>query len=340
LASIKTQFSVGIFVIIGFTVVAAAVIWLGLSHYLQKGQYYVAYFDESVQGLDRDSPVKYRGVAIGRVDRLGVAPDGRLIEAVIKIESIESGVKPEEQWIAQLTAVGITGLMFVELDQRSPGEESLSPEIDFPTEYPMIPTKPSGIKQIVEGVGDLIDQLKTVDFVAISTRLQRAIERFDSTLEDASVEELSGDLRAAIQAVKALASNPKWRELLAAGEGAGTAFADLSRTAEGAVGNIDRAVASVDGNFEAMKIEFNGALADFRSAVAKADRFFEDGSELAVDGNLRVARLERQLAVTLRELRTSSEHLNRLLEEISEQPSRLLFGEPSPPRAVEAPGEP
>jgi phospholipid/cholesterol/gamma-HCH transport system substrate-binding protein len=340
LASIKTQFSVGIFVIVGFSVVAAAVIWLGLSHYLQKGQYYVAYFDESVQGLDRDSPVKYRGVTIGRVDRLGVAPDGRLIEAVIKIESIEPGVKPDEQWIAQLTAVGITGLMFVELDQRRPGEESLSPEIDFPTEYPMIPTKPSGIKQIVEGIGEVIDQLKTVDFVAISTRLQRAIDRFDATLEDANVEELSGDIRAAIQAVNALASNPKWQELLAAVEDAGTAFAGLSRTAEGAVGNIDRAVASVDGNFETMAIEFNSAAADFRGAVATADRFFEDAGKLAVDGNAGIARLERQLAVTLRELRTSSEHLNRLLEEISEQPARLLFGEPPPPRAVEAPSEP
>ena len=340
MASIKTQFSVGLFVIVGFTVAAAAVIWLGMSHYLQKGQYYVAYFDESVQGLDRDSPVKYRGVTIGRVDHLGVAPDGRLIEAVIKIESIESDVKPDEQWIAQLKSVGITGLMFVELDQRSPGEEDLSPEIEFPTKHPMIPTKPSGVKQIVEGVAEVIDQLKTVDFVAISTRLQRAIDRFDATLEDANVDELSVDLRAAIQAIETLVSNPKWQKVLAAGETAGTAVVDLSRTAEGAVGDINRAVASVDGNFEAMKTEFNTALGDFRRAVTKADRFFEHGSELAVNSNVRVARLERQLSVTLRELRTSSENLNRLLEEISEQPSRLLFGEPPPPRAVEAPVEP
>ncbi len=337
MASIKTQFSVGLFVIVGIAVVAAAVIWLGLSHYLQEGRYYVAYFDESVQGLDRDSPVKYRGVTIGRVESLGVAPDGRLIEAVLKIET---DLTPNEQWVAQLKSVGITGLMFVELDHRSPSDEKLSPKIDFPSAYPVIPTKPSGIKQFTEEVVEVIDRLKAVDFVAISTRIQKAIDRFDQALETAQIEALSEDLRAAVQSAQQLAGNPRWQKLLASGEDAATAFAALSRTTELAVDEASRAVSSVDRNFETMKNEFGTALADFRTAVAKADRFFDSGTLLVEDGKDRVARMERQLSVTLRELKTSSEHLNRLLEEISEQPARLLFGEPPPPRPVEQPNEP
>ncbi len=329
MASIKTQFSVGLFVIVGFAVVAAAVIWLGMSHYLQKGRYYVAYFDESVQGLDQDSPVKYRGVTIGRVYKLGVAPDGRLIEAVIKIET---DLKPDTHWVAQLKAVGITGLMFVELDHRSPGDEALSPKIDFPSKYPVIPTKPSGIKQFMEGVVDVIDQLKAVDFVGISTRLQGAIGRFNGAVDNARIDALSADLRRAIRSVNRLAESPRWQRLLAAGEDAGKAVADLSRSAQGAVGDVNRAAAAAERNFDTMKTDFSTAVADFRRAVAKADRFFENGADLAEDGKERVARTQRQLASTLREIRKSSEHLNRLLDEIAAQPSRLLFGEPPPPR--------
>jgi phospholipid/cholesterol/gamma-HCH transport system substrate-binding protein len=308
-----------------------------MSHYLQKGQYYAAYFDESVQGLDRDSPVKYRGVTIGRVDSLGVAPDGRLIEAVLKIES---DVKPGEQWIAQLKSVGITGLMFVELDHRAPGEDALSPKIDFPSEHPVIPTKPSGIKQLVEGVSAVVDQLQAVDFAAISTRLEGAIDRFNETLDGADVDALSADLRSAIQAVQQLAASPRWDRLLSASEDAANAFADVSRSTEDAVADIRNSVTTVDRNFDTMKTDFTTALADFRTAVEKADRFFAAGSVLAEDGKDRVARLERQLSLTLIELRNSSERLNRLLEEISQQPSRLLFGEPPPPREFQTPNEP
>ena len=331
MASVKTQFSVGLFVIVGFTFVAAAVVWLGLSNYLQKGSYYAAYFDESVQGLDQDSPVKYRGVTIGRVESLGVAPDGKLIEAVLKIES---GARPGENWVAQLTSVGITGLMFIELDQATEEETSLSPKIDFPTEHPVIPTKPSGIKQFTEGVSELLDKLQVIDFVAIADGARGAVDRFNRALDDAEIKGLSGDLRAAIQSADALVSDPRWQRIMAAGEDAAKAMADLSRSADGAVFKVARSVDSVDRNFEAMKTDFRQAMADFRAAVAKADRFFEEGADLAEDGKQRLARTERQLAVTLRDLRRSSEHLNRLLEEISAQPSRLLFGEPAPPRPV------
>ena len=78
---------VGFFVAIGFTLAILVFIWLGMSRFLQKGRFYVTYFDESVQGLDVDSPVKYRGVFIGRVESIGVAPDSKLIKVVLKIES-------------------------------------------------------------------------------------------------------------------------------------------------------------------------------------------------------------------------------------------------------------
>ena len=84
MASHKLKFSVGLFVATGIGFALLAIIWLGMSRIFEKGQYFVTYFNESVQGLDMESPVKYRGVAIGRVQTIGVAPDSKLIEIVLK----------------------------------------------------------------------------------------------------------------------------------------------------------------------------------------------------------------------------------------------------------------
>ena len=66
MASQKTKFMVGIFVAGGFGIALVAFIWLGMSRFLETGRYYAVYFNESVQGLTVDSPVKYRGVAVGK----------------------------------------------------------------------------------------------------------------------------------------------------------------------------------------------------------------------------------------------------------------------------------
>jgi phospholipid/cholesterol/gamma-HCH transport system substrate-binding protein len=55
MATQKTKFAVGLFVAIGIALAILVTIWLGMSRFLQKGRFYVTYFDESVQGLSRAS---------------------------------------------------------------------------------------------------------------------------------------------------------------------------------------------------------------------------------------------------------------------------------------------
>src|SRR4030042_4203415 len=112
-----SKFMIGLFVTIGILIGMVAVVWLGASKYLEKGKTYVTYFDESVQGLQLDSAVKYRGVEAGRVERIRVAPDNRLIEVVMKI-NLRGNI--EHDYVAQLKAAGITGIVFVELDGKEP----------------------------------------------------------------------------------------------------------------------------------------------------------------------------------------------------------------------------
>ncbi len=125
----SSKFLIGIFVITGVLMCVVIIIWVGAADLFMKGSTYVTYFDESVQGLQADSTVKYRGVAIGKVESIKVAPDYRLIEVAMKID-LSSDL--QYNTIAQLRTTGITGIVFIELDRLKKGDEVNSPSIIRP----------------------------------------------------------------------------------------------------------------------------------------------------------------------------------------------------------------
>jgi len=66
-AAPTNHWKLGFFVVVGFVVAMATVVALGARSLKKKTVTYQSYFDESVQGLDVGSPVKFRGVSIGSV---------------------------------------------------------------------------------------------------------------------------------------------------------------------------------------------------------------------------------------------------------------------------------
>src|SRR3954467_8974227 len=54
-------------------------------NFFTKPQRFVVYFDESIHGLDLGSPVKLRGVRIGRVTDLNVRYDDKTNHSVVAV---------------------------------------------------------------------------------------------------------------------------------------------------------------------------------------------------------------------------------------------------------------
>ena len=189
-----SKFLIGLFVIAGLSIGLIAVIWLGASRYFETGETYATYFDESVQGLQTDSTVKYRGVEIGRVEKIRVAQDNRLIEVVMKVNM--KG-RLNKDYVSKLKAAGITGIVFIELDRREPEEKDLSPRLSFIPRYRVIPSKPSDIKQILTGVQEVLENLKKIDVQGISNgvasivaNLTSVIENLEKTVAKGRIEEV------------------------------------------------------------------------------------------------------------------------------------------------------
>jgi phospholipid/cholesterol/gamma-HCH transport system substrate-binding protein len=328
MASIKTKFTVGLFVMIGLAIAIVAIIWVGKSHYLEEGQYYIAYFDESVQGLEKDSPVKYRGVSIGRVDNIGVAPDASLIKVIFRIES---GLKLEdhlEDIVAELKSVGITGIMFIELERKKDDELDLSPETTFPSEYPVIATKPSNISKIIKGIDNVLNQINELDLQGITGKFKSTLDTINKTIADAQIEKILSNIKSSLDKVEIILDVKKWDNIMASFGQASSSFNNFSVNADKTVGKIDSIV-------EENRKEFTEAISNFKYTMKHADILMGNGAGLIKNADVKLSILQRQLFITLQNLEKASYNMNRLLDLISDQPSQIIFGEPPSEKNVE-----
>jgi paraquat-inducible protein B len=131
---------------------------------------YKSYFDESVQGLEVGSPVKFRGVTIGRVSAIDVGPDRRHVAVTselgvdeINIMGIGSGkgkklaIKVPPDLRVQIASAGITGVKFVQLD-FFPIKTNPPPELPFPVSVNYIPAAVSTMKNLEDAVIHAVDR--------------------------------------------------------------------------------------------------------------------------------------------------------------------------------------
>ena len=301
-----STFMIGLFVTIGIIIGVGIIVWIGASQYFEKGTMYVTYFDESVQGLQKDSSVKYRGVEVGRILNIGVAPDNKLIEVVMKINLRDD---LERNTMTQLKAVGITGIVFVELDQQSPEAMKLSPKINFPTEYPVIPSRPSETKQILSGIYDVIDKINEADFQGISDKIKSAAQSTSDLMAGAQAKRIMSNVESS---TTALDKSMKRLEKIMAEGNLESALAEARQALTGA----HSLISALDSELKGMRL---------RDTAAKANQLMDE-----LDRTARTSAVDIQTATE--NLRRASESLERLLERIEANPSDLFFGRPPEPR--------
>lgn len=287
----STNLIIGIFVILGVALGVIAIIWVGATSYFQKGVTYISYFDESVQGLQVDSSVKFRGVEVGRVESIRVAPDNRLIGVVMKINMRDN---LQKNAVAQLKAAGITGIMFVELNLKQPGEPDLSPKIDFPAEYPIIATRPSEIQRLIAGINDIVKKFNEVDTKGISDQLIATTKAMEDFLKSKKINSIMARVDAAAGNLERLTAR------------ADQALADAS---------LDRTLAEAREALKGARIML--ATVNDQVLAMQLPAMMNETRDLA-----------RSLQSTGNNLRQSSETLEMLLQRLYDRPSDLLFGKP------------
>ncbi|MBV8939329.1 MAG: MCE family protein [Alphaproteobacteria bacterium] len=153
----KNYFLVGIFVL---ATVAASVLFALWLTGANRTEYYLyrIRFAESVSGLNVGSPVKFRGVDVGKVTQISIDPDNsNLVRVDVRIAE-GTPIKTDTQ--ASLKLQGITGAYYVELTGGSQDMPNLKPPRIGG--IPEIPAKASDIAAIVNRMPELIDKATVV----------------------------------------------------------------------------------------------------------------------------------------------------------------------------------
>lgn len=220
-------FKIGVFVLAGFSLLAAALIFLGAGNVFRPRIYLETYVDGTVQGIDLGSPVKFRGVQIGRISKVdfcfniyGPQPgEERLDYVYLEMEvdvQVFDGMFTEditpvvEQAVRQglrvkLQPQGVTGLNFAELNYVS--DPMLFPplQIWWTPRHHYIPSAPGTLTSLVESLNKLMDTFGGLELGPTLKGVDQALKNFNTTLEGFSssmdkldLSKVSTDLQAVL----------------------------------------------------------------------------------------------------------------------------------------------
>lgn len=303
---------VGAFVITLLVAMVAGGLWLASGSYQRKiYDTYETYMTESVAGLNVNAAVRYRGVDVGRVRRILLAPGN--VEQVKVVLDIERGTPVKTDTVATLQTQGLTGIGFVELKggrkdspalQAAPGQD-----------VPVIASGPS-----------LIERLETAAPV-LMTNLARAVDNLNAVLDEPNRRAL----RSTLDDLSVLT-----RTLAGRSAAIDATLANTARAAEQAarfsaqlpqmVQRYERAADAL----ERMATDVSAASADTRRTLADASGTFDVARQLIGDARGDVAQFTgatlaeaRELVV---ELRGMTATMHRVADELERNPAVLLQG--------------
>ncbi|MCP5152239.1 MAG: MCE family protein [Ectothiorhodospiraceae bacterium] len=305
---------VGLFVLVVGAAVTGLVLWVAFGARHEQTTTYAIYPSESVSGLSVKAPVKFKGVDVGRVSAVELAP-GEPARARVLLEIREpSPVRADTT--ATLSSQGLTGIAFVELAGGSPSTPAPVPRAG--ESWPEIPTRPSLLVRLDTAVSGMLGEVR-----AAAGELRVVAERLGILLDDRNTEvtreillnvrDLSASLVGHVQA-------------LAGGvDGIRRLTDDASQVGSALPGLMDRVGESL------------GALERTASAIAAAARGVD---QLATAARTELAGAAREAVPeatrALGQLRELATRLNRLSQQLERDPSALIRGRAGQPRG---PGE-
>jgi len=342
-----SYFKIGIFVISAIVIGVLGVVVLGAGAIFQKKNIAETYIDESVQGLDVGSPVKFRGVPVGRVEDISLtsAAYRTRLQYVLVRMSISSNMfqfplnnprSPELRaaldrgFRIRIAPQGLTGVAYLEADYLDP-ERNPSLQIDWQPDYPYIPSARSRITQLSEAVERILRNFSDIDISQLSQSLDKSLVAMSKLAESANLDKIGGqasgllqELRATNRQITLLVSNPDLKN----------AISDVSAGAGRARQIIEKAEKPV-----------NQFLADMPQATDSLNRLVKRLDAVASDlpqtsaelrqtiqrMNRLIASQQRDIEQTMGNLRAISENMKEITESSKKYPSQVLFGGPPPP---------
>ncbi|MFI5356139.1 MAG: MlaD family protein [Opitutales bacterium] len=331
----KTKVSptiVGAFVIGAFALGLIALLSFGGLSLFSKPQRFIVYFDESINGLDLGSPVKLRGVRVGRVVNMGVQFDDQTKKSVVRvicefnrnIINDQNGVAVDitqrevlQQLIdkglrAQLGVIGLaTGLLYVEMDFLDP---KVYPDRHLTTEgqFVNVPSVPSTISEFQASLTDILTNVRHVDFAGLAKELNGLVVDTRRQVNTLELRDLIAKWTQTAGSVNALATSP---DLKAAVVNINAAAVEL----RGLLARLDGQIDPASKNLAVTLGEARRTLDSFNDAAQTLQKFINAQQGLGADASQAFVKLA-----------AAADAVQRLADFIERNPQALLAGRKAP----------
>ena len=343
--------AVGTFVMIALGLLVAGLVGFGASTILHPGRLMETYVDDSVQGLDVGSPVKNRGVPIGRVKSIGFVGDTyqfsattpaaqraqryvRIVLAINRGKGVDIGTPRRLQdAIAsglriRVAAQGITGVMYLEMNYVDPVRAPPLP-LFWEPDNPVVPSSPSTMSEISDAAQSVFHRLAKTDIEGAAREFQLAMQAVRLAVGQAEVSNLVAEVRDTNHRLQTLLGSAEVGETLT--NTAATA-ANLRQVTAGLARDLPslaaRANRAAEGA-ERLVGQLNAAL-----ATGRLDRTLGNLTQASQTLNRTLASEQGSLTEAIGNLRQAAQKLNEFAGAIREQPSLLLHGTPAMPEPL------
>lgn len=331
----KTKVSpaiVGAFVIGAFALGIVALLSFGGINFFNKPQRFIVYFSESTHGLDLGSPVKLRGVRVGRVVAVSIRYDDARNHSVVAVvcefskdvvtdntgaaidvadpKELEILVKRGLRARLEMQSFA-TGLLYVGLDFVDPKENPAEPRVSD-SKFPVVPYVPSTISEFQAGLTELLANLKRVDLAVVAKDLSSLASTARRQIDGVDLKGLAEQWKKTGGQVEALAGSP-----------------EIKKTFD----NLNAVVAELRGTLTKFDTQIEPTSRDFAAALAEAKKTMRDFSATAAAAQAFIAThsgLGEEVAGTLVQLNEAADAIKRLAEYLERNPNALISGRKRP----------
>ena len=301
----------GAFVLVITALLAALAFWLTRDN--TERDFYEISTGEIISGLQPQAAVRFRGVPVGKVERIGF--DSKIKGNVLIRVSIDRAAPVTKTTFATVASQGVTGLGFIQLDDDEDSPERLVPNDDDP---PRIPLKP----------GTLDKLLKQSD--AILTQAEQATTRLNQLLSDENQKAVSSAVNQLAEAAGSI--NRVARDLPPAVATFAETASSLNRIAKGLQPTVAGLPALSRDTTATMKA-LNAAADDVSGTARRLNEKGGPLDKLSQGGTALTAGIETFSAATLPKLGEVADEaartmrqLRRAVNGVDDNPQALIFG--------------
>lgn len=251
--------------------------------------YYRVIFESSVSGLRTGSAVLFNGIRVGEVESIKLSADNP--KQVIAMISLDKNIKVRPDTRAGVEFQGLTGIAAVALNGGSADKPPLQGTKQDP---PTLDASASATQDVTQGAREVLQRID--DFITENRGAFRNTLRNIETFTEALAK-----------------NSTRIDNVLTGLEG-------LTGGADGKGGDINEAARSLKSLAEKLNKETATELTKLLANLdRRTDSFVKEWNELANTGT-------KQIDLISRDLRRTLADIDRTVNNIDKNPSRLLFG--------------